>query len=357
MNQLDDIFEMLGYVENLKAPIEESELVELLRNLPLQLPDYIIDLYRWHNGIDEFMPSFSLMPLCEAISEYTDLIYIAEDVGNPDFYKTTYFPIIRHQDTYFAVDCDLLTGGVYEIWVEGGDKPIKEYQNLEQMFCVIVDAYISRAFYLEEIYLHTKKGFSQMLMWNYVLFQKVKNKYLSKEQLEEKEKHWAAISHQADAFLLSRNSNNYSSIHELYGTYDERGIHYLLKFLTGFDPKTVAFAASGLGMLKARESLPELLKLVKHPDESVRVVSTSAIGEIICPEDIFLLQPLIDLLSDKSHYVQIQAIEALGKLRKLEAVDPLVEYLIKRPNDLYLIEALAKIGGSKAIEALKNYSD
>jgi hypothetical protein len=153
LNQLDSIFGTLEYVESLKAPIEESELVELLRNLPLRLPDYIIDLYRWHNGIDEFMPGFALLPLHEAISEYTDLVYIAKDVGNPDFYKSTYFPVIQHQDTYYVVDCGSSTGNVYLMYLEDGDKGVKQYESLDQMFSVIVDAYISRAFYLEEIYL------------------------------------------------------------------------------------------------------------------------------------------------------------------------------------------------------------
>ena len=55
-DRLDEIFELLGISQKLTAPITDTELENLVKSLPFELPDSIKNLYKWHNGIAEFIP-------------------------------------------------------------------------------------------------------------------------------------------------------------------------------------------------------------------------------------------------------------------------------------------------------------
>jgi HEAT repeat protein len=147
-----------------------------------------------------------------------------------------------------------------------------------------------------------------------------------------------------------------SLINRLYQTYDPRAVAYLVEFLGDNNPEIVAHAAFGLGTLKAREHLPELLNLLHHPAEVVRNLSAHAIGAIVSPNDELVLQPLLGLLNDEADLVRIAAIAALGQLRKSQAVLPLVHLLEDRNSGIryQVIQTLGKIGDVRALEALQN---
>lgn len=120
------------------------------------------------------------------------------------------------------------------------------------------------------------------------------------------------------------------------------------------DSEVVSNAAFGLGELRARESLPELLKLLRHPIDNVRTASASAIAKIATPQDKLLLQPLLDSLADNSTSVKISITNALGGLRNPAAVSPLILLLRNKSSGLRIsaAEALGKIGNSASLEAL-----
>lgn len=350
LNQLDNIFEVLRLAKKLTAPITDIELAENCENLPLALPDYVINLYRWHNGIEELIPGFTLLSLQDAISLYKALIEYAQEIEEEfedcEFYKNTYFPILQSQDLFFVIDCNPSSNGnIYIVDGEDFDEAIKEYENLEQMFQVIVDAYLSQAYYIEDDFLDD----------NPVLFQKVKNKHLSEAQYIKKEENWKNISHQAISCLKSQDPQRKYFITTLYESYDERAIPYLHKFLKDSDSEVVSNAVFGLGELRSRESLSELVKLLKHPVEKIRTASASAISNIINPQDKLLLQPLLDSLADDSTSVRISAVNALGCLRNSAAVSPLILLLKNKSYGLRIsaAEALGKIADNASLEALK----
>lgn len=350
LNQLDNIFEVLRFTQQISPPITDIELTNNLENLPLELPTFLTNLYKWHNGIEEFIPAFRLLSLQDAISIYEALIeYLREieaEFGNCEFYKNTYFPILQHQNLYFVIDCHLsANGNIYVVDAEDDAQPSKEYENLEQMFQVIVDAYLSGAYYVEDEFLYD----------NPVLFEKVKNKYLSETEYIQKEEDWQNISSQASQFIKSQSPERKYFVGRLYESYDERAIPYLLKFLNDSDLEVISSAAFGLGELRSRESLPELISFLKHPIENLRITSTSTIEKIISPQDKLLLQPLLDILNDKSISVRISAINALGNLRSLIAYSALLNLLRNRKSGIRIsaATALGKIGNSVSLEALK----
>lgn len=346
--QIDKIFTTLERSEKLAAPLADDDIKAISYFFPFELPDTVKNLYRWHNGIEEFIPAYDFIALEDAIFKYEGLIETSkflEDGRDSPFYKDTYLPILQHQDTYLVVDCDpTAEPSIYQIWVEGDDN-FMYYESLEQMFRVFVDAYWCRAFYQEDDFLYD----------NPVLFEKVRNKYLSAVQLAEKEKKWESLAREADALLQSSSANRKYFFSTLYYPYDERAIPYLQKLLNDPDPEVLSSAAFGLGQLRSRESLPDLVKLLKHPAERVRNLSVCAIAEMISPDDVLLLQPLLELLKDSSSLVRLGAVEALGNLRNPEAVEPVIACLRTRSSGLILkaVKALQKIGGAKALDALR----
>jgi HEAT repeat protein len=245
------------------------------------------------------------------------------------------------------MDCDPTSeANIYDVFLEDGDRPI-QYKNLTHMLQIVVDAYLSRAYYIED----------ELLQENSVLLQKIKNKYLSQEQRDARESTWKTLSCEADRLLISQDWGRHYFMSRLSQFNDERAIDYLLEFLKDSDPEVIAHAAFGLGELKARETLPELMKLLKHPVEMVRNLSACAIADIASQKDKVLLQPLIELLTDEKTLVRIAAIEALGQLRNPKAVSPLIDLLQDSNTGVRyrVIQALAKTGDNGALEALRRW--
>ncbi|NEQ47336.1 MAG: hypothetical protein F6K00_28880 [Leptolyngbya sp. SIOISBB] len=345
LEQLDCIFSFLGFSEKLYEPITELELEKRTEDLPVQFPEHLTALYKWHNGnFENFFPGYEFLSLQEAISHFNGLIELANELQEDEFYKNSYFPIFRYQDSYFVVDCDSCsTGGIYWVWVEGGDKPVKMYDSLDQMLQVIVDSYLCGAFYIEDEFLDE----------NRVLFEKVRKKHLSVELLHKEEDDWKSITNEAKDFRSLLDQKDF--VRRLYETYDERAIPYLQDLLGNSNPDIISAAAFGLGELKSRESLPELLKLLEHPEEKVRNLCTSAIADIICPTDSLLLQPILNKLVDESTLVRIHAIEALGRIRSSKATPILIQTLKQSKSNIriHVIEAMGKIGDSECLDAVK----
>lgn len=369
LDQLHHIFEVLEK-ENIAPAIADEEFQRLAAKLPFELPSAVQSLYRWHNGVERLIPAYDLLSLSDAITQYEELIAFGEEFQDEEFFNKNYLPILQFQDSYFLVDCDRNSEtSVYYLFFENEDT-LKKYDSLEQLFQVIVDAYLSRAYYLED----------DLVLENPVLLRKVENKYLSPEQRHQREAEWNRLCRELEELRRSDASHEQSDedvrlqelsavlglaapedlkkdslVHRLFETHDERAISYLVEFLSDNNPKIVAKAAFGLGELRAREKLPELLKLMGHPAEVVRNLATHAIAAIASPEDKLLLRPLLSLLTDEAVLVRIAAARALGQLRNPMAVPPLIDLLRDSNTGVryQVIQALGKTGDARAIEALQ----
>jgi HEAT repeats/SMI1 / KNR4 family (SUKH-1) len=368
LDQLSQIFESLGK-EDVAPPITNEELQRLTAELPFALPKNLEKLYRRHDGVKEMIPVYDFLSLSEAITEYEYLIAFGEDEQDETFFNKMHLPIFQFEGAYFLVDCSPDNEqAIYEFSFES--EIVKKYESLDQMLQIIVDAYLSRAYYTED----------EMLLEDTVLLQKIENKYSSQDGRNEKEAQWNQLCAEIDELkridILSEPSaeelqlqalsaafglaapeelRKESLIRRLYETHDERAINLLVEFLSDENPKIIAVAAFGLGELKAREKLPELIQLTKHSAEVVRNLATHAIASIASPGDQLLLEPILDRLSDEAVLVRIAAIEALGQLRNSIAVEPLIALLENENSGVKFssIQALGKIGDTSAIEALQ----
>lgn len=97
--------------------------------------------------------------------------------------------------------------------------------------------------------------------------------------------------------------------------------------------------------------VPELTRLLAHPDHEVRMYAALALGE---RGDIRAIESLLATLADGDTNVRVHAIEALGKLRAGAAVDALLEFVERRDFELAFpaLDALIVIGDGRIVHKL-----
>ena len=116
-------------------------------------------------------------------------------------------------------------------------------------------------------------------------------------------------------------------------------------------------AVLGLGLIKNRESLGILTKILENKNEykSIRASAATALGTLL---DERAASTLLAALDDKHIEVRTQAVTALGAIREARAVDKLIEMFYAPLEDKTVkaacVTALGLIGGEKAETVLLN---
>ncbi len=98
------------------------------------------------------------------------------------------------------------------------------------------------------------------------------------------------------------------------------------------------------------ESVELLCALLEDPRACVRSEAARALGVI---GDARAVGPLVGALCDPWSVVEWMAAEALGSLRASEAIEPLSEVLYSHHMAERATQALARIGGPRALDALQ----
>lgn len=103
------------------------------------------------------------------------------------------------------------------------------------------------------------------------------------------------------------------------------------------------FMKPNVEKLLEKENIGGLLKALEHKDDKVRRDAAAALGKL---KDIFAVTPLINLLKDEAWGVRKNAAEALGNIGSMKAVRPLLELLRDEDSDVRgtALEALSKTG-------------
>jgi HEAT repeat protein len=136
---------------------------------------------------------------------------------------------------------------------------------------------------------------------------------------------------------------SYGAIKALAKLKDNRAVEPLIKLLDGKHGKVAAEALGKIGNPKA------VLPLIQHGPFIDALVE---IGEAS-------IDPLISLLAHKNKQTVEAASIALSKLRAHRAVDSLIPLLYSSDENVSdaVLEALKRIGGNKARQALEDYYD
>lgn len=130
-----------------------------------------------------------------------------------------------------------------------------------------------------------------------------------------------------------------------------RGFRVALELLGDPDPDVALQAVLVLDHLKNPRALEALLGMLTHGDSNVVQAAIVAIGHLGDSRAVVELIPFLEA----EPWFQVAAIEALGDLRCAEAVRPLTDLLTDLMMGPLAAEALARIGGTDALDALARH--
>lgn len=132
---------------------------------------------------------------------------------------------------------------------------------------------------------------------------------------------------------------------------DIRVLDVLITALTSTDWIVRMHAAKGLGRIADPRSIPCLMPLLQDKVKAVRVETAEALaraGQAAVPH-------LLDALQSKEWLVKLHVIEALGKMRSPDTVEPLLTVLFNDPDAAVrtdAVRALGDIGDARAVDFL-----
>ncbi|MBN1169927.1 HEAT repeat domain-containing protein [Candidatus Micrarchaeota archaeon] len=131
------------------------------------------------------------------------------------------------------------------------------------------------------------------------------------------------------------------------------GVAGLIKALNDKSGFLQTKAATALGNMGNRDSVPHLIAGLKHSDPSVRLGFALVLGKIM---DARAVHALTEALGDNDSIMRGRAAWALGKIGDVSAVPALIGAINDRDGHarLEIAASLGKIGDSRAIPVLMN---
>ena len=132
---------------------------------------------------------------------------------------------------------------------------------------------------------------------------------------------------------------------------DERVLMPLIDALGNKDWIVRMHAAKGLGRIKDARAIEPLIPLLQDKVKAVREEATMALAEIGDPA----LPSLLAALKHPEWLVRLHAVEALGKSRSADAVEPLLWALFNDPDQAIredVVRALGQLGDGRAMDFL-----
>ncbi|PQJ29917.1 hypothetical protein BSZ32_16465 [Rubritalea profundi] len=126
-----------------------------------------------------------------------------------------------------------------------------------------------------------------------------------------------------------------------------------------YSANAIIVAARVLGMLRTSEAVQPLIRLLKNPQESVRLCAARALGEIGDPAAI---SPVAALANDPAWRVRKKAMKAIGKLHADRQIPMLSNALSDsswwvRFSAAQALHSLGQVGITELQKVMKNTSD
>ena len=141
-------------IPNLRSGLSSDDIKEQFKNLehfPFDIPTSFIELYQWHDGIENQREMFcyhtflSLAECLEIRSEWNDINLSHQEVGEPDLYEADLLPIFEFEGEYYCIQCHETQQDDGAIWFVYHDSS-QVYDSLESMMLSILECYEVKAY-------------------------------------------------------------------------------------------------------------------------------------------------------------------------------------------------------------------
>jgi len=327
-------------------PLAESEISALEQQLPCKLPPVLREMYRWHNGIPDFIPMYELLPLDKMVEQYKLIRRIDKEVGwqEGEGWPVHFLPILQFDGKeHIALDCKN-TGSadstaLYHYFVEDGT-PTAKYRGPAHLLQVTLSSYESGAY---------KREFNTMEVDSLEETRAFRQHAFASE-LQIMEDNWV----KTKQFLITAKGENLTT---MLGSMDpdERAIPLLIDKLRDANPEEIVHICLVFRRFKSEATRPALNDLLKHKSSRARNFAASALSNLRGPQGQAETDTLLSLLDDSDKQVQLSAIEALRHAKSYRVIDALLDKLhhSKPGTQEYIVGTLADIGDKRALPALK----
>lgn len=337
-----------SWIEYLYPGLSKDDIDDLVRDLPIQFPPELYELYQWRNGAakgDEWKEtawifhSWTFRPLQEVVAglrrqsykyQTDNLIYL--DIIK--FFKVefNYLSIFYHQESrnygcIMLIDKTLKSCPIIFLRFVGGDLTLLEnYTSLTSMMLTIAECYETGAYFIgdyisrnpEKEYQIWRKYNSQIIEFALQAIQQgslcgESFRCFSNDLIEFKD------SRAVEPLIQGLQLLNHQNVEGFNQQNNDRFLNY--------DPKEEV--AKILGELGDTRAVPVLIATLKDDchnnwDYQTKVSAPKALGQL---KDEQATYPLIEALQDNEDEVRLMAVWALGEIGDLRAVDSLIDAL------------------------------
>lgn len=361
LDQLSRTFEVLGK-EGVAPAISNEEFQRLIVRLPFSLPSDLEKIYRWHDGVKEIIPAYDLLSLSDSIIQYEEIVEFLEEEEEEEYlFNKNYLPIFQFDGDYFLIDCSPNSENTIYYFSYESDL-VKEYENLEQVFHIISDAYLSRAYYIED----------GMVLENSVLLRKIENKYWSQDELDKRESEWNRLLAEINELKSIDTTQkpvaaevNLQDLSNVFGLTEPEAIQKELDKIEAEWSKVLSELSDLTQMYSSQDSTageikrPEL-SVVFGLASPVDLQKRSLIRRLTETYDKRAIDFLVEFLNDENPEMIASAAYGLGQLQSRERLPELVKLTMHpavvvrnqatcaiadmvSPNDGLLLEPLLKL--------------
>ena len=361
LDQLSRTFEVLGK-EGVAPAISNEEFQRLIVRPPFSLPSDLEKIYRWHDGVKEIIPAYDLLSLSDSIIQYEEIVEFLEEEEEEEYlFNKNYLPIFQFDGDYFLIDCSPNSENTIYYFSYESDL-VKEYENLEQVFHIISDAYLSRAYYIED----------GMVLENSVLLRKIENKYWSQDELDKRESEWNRLLAEINELKSIDTTQkpvaaevNLQDLSNVFGLTEPEAIQKELDKIEAEWSKVLSELSDLTQMYSSQDSTageikrPEL-SVVFGLASPVDLQKRSLIRRLTETYDKRAIDFLVEFLNDENPEMIASAAYGLGQLQSRERLPELVKLTMHpavvvrnqatcaiadmvSPNDGLLLEPLLKL--------------
>ncbi|MFB8798276.1 MAG: HEAT repeat domain-containing protein [Microcoleus sp.] len=354
-----------SWIEYLYPGLSKDEIDDLVRDLPLQFPPELYELYQWKNGAVEgdewketawIFHSWTFRPLQEVVSglrressryQINNIIYI--DLTKFYWESFNYLSIFYHilwEDNGCVLINNILNFCpiIFQRLEEGELTLLEKYTSLTSMMLTIAECYEAGAYFIgdyisrnpEKEYQIWRKYNSQIIE---IAIQAIQQgslcgrffTYFSNDLIEFKDPRTVEpliqglqlLNHQNVERLNQQNNDPFlyydpkEEVARILGELgDTRAVPVLIATLkddchNNWDYQTKVSAAKALGQLKDEQATYPLIEALQNSEGEVRHMAVWALGEI---GDLRAVDSLTDALRDSDYRVKQAANEAWDKL-------------------------------------------
>jgi len=321
----------------LKSKPHSIKLKQKSGYLPCKLPDDLMQIYHWRNGIRHLSPNIELYP-------YSMLEYIRKQKNLDD----NLIQIASDSAVWLFYDCNQGEGIYYDDYY--GDSLQKKYYDFNHMLHIMAQVYQRNAHYYNEYgeWYTDKKILAQIERENLSSVDKLRYEKLI-NLLSSK-----AIEYQDALFFRPKRS----LIMKIGETYDKRLINVLLPYLKDWNERVVSITFYALGNIGTKETLPILFDYINsNHDKKYREMALHSISKIVDRSDTQVVEKIYPLLTHEELSIRLYAYRVIDKVSTPSSIPYLKKVFPseKRAAKFLIINIFSKIGGGDTLPLLQEY--